>query len=36
MEYMLLFFTITATVLFQVSLCLFGFYNSQHKHSVSI
>lgn len=31
MELMMLFFTITATVLFQLALCLFGFYAKHAK-----
>ncbi len=33
---MLLFFAISATILFQLSLCFFGFYIQQHKTGVSI
>lgn len=31
MELMMLFFTITATALFQLALCLFGFYAKHTK-----
>jgi hypothetical protein len=31
MELMMLFFTITATVLFQLALCFFGFYAKHAK-----